>query len=154
MQNLQLEFKQFGFEFEIIDRSQADRAVKQAFFKDSSFGKVLLFAHPRSPADQQTIKIKLEIDTNPPAGANFETHLIDFPNTFSIISNDLPSLFSGKCLALLCRQYIKGRDWFDFAWYVSRKVVPNFVYLTQGLNQIGPWENKISQSQRTGSLKP
>ncbi len=139
---LQLEFKLYSLEFSIIDRSLADRAVKTAFLKDSSFGKVFIFTHLRSSSDKQTIKIKLEVDTNPPSGSIFEKNFINFPYAFSIVSQDLSSLFASKCHALLCRPFIKGRDWFDFIWYVSKKVVPNYTHLTQAINQVGPWKNQ------------
>jgi len=41
--------------------------------------------------------------------------------------------------ALLCRTYVKGRDWFDFIWYVSRKMQPNLSLLREALKQQGPW---------------
>jgi len=142
LKSLQLEFKLYSLEFDVIDRSQADRAVKMAFLKESSFGKVFVFTHPRGSSDKQTIKIKLEIDTNPPAGSEFEKHFINFPYAFSIVSQDLPSLFASKCHALLCRPFIKGRDWFDFVWYVSKKIVPNYAHLTQAIDQEGPWKKQ------------
>ncbi len=139
---LQLEFKLYNLEFDVIDRSQADKAIKMAFLKDSSFGKVFVFTHPRGISDKQTIKIKLEIDTNPPLGSEFEKNFINFPYSFSIVSQDLPSLFASKCHVLLCRPYVKGRDWFDFVWYVSKKITPNLVHLTSAVNQEGPWKNQ------------
>ncbi|MFC1894963.1 nucleotidyl transferase AbiEii/AbiGii toxin family protein [Candidatus Dependentiae bacterium] len=142
LKSMQLEFKLYSLEFDVIDRSKADRVVKMAFLKESSFGKVFIFDHPRGPSDKQTIKIKLEIDTNPPSGSEFENNFIDFPYAFSIVSQDLPSLFASKCHALLCRPYTKGRDWFDFVWYISKKIMPNFVHLTAAINQYGPWRNK------------
>lgn len=96
----------------------------------------------RGPADKQTIQIKLEVDTNLPAQSTFQTCFLDFPSTFSIVAQDLPSLFAGKCHALLCRPYVKGRDWFDFVWYVSKKVIPNYAHLASALEQMGPWQNK------------
>lgn len=42
----------------------------------------------------------------------------------------------------MCRPYTKGRDWFDFVWYVSRKIVPNYVHLKEALFQIGPWQGQ------------
>ncbi len=139
---LQLEFKLYSLEFDVVDRSQLDRALKTAFIKDNSFGKLLVLSHPRGPADKQTIKIKLEIDTNPPARSIFEKHFIDFPSVFSITTQDLSSLFASKCHALLCRRYTKGRDWFDFLWYVSKKITPNYVHLSHALDQIGPWKGQ------------
>lgn len=139
---LQFEFTLYNLAFEVIDRSKADNAVKLAFLKDNSFGKVLLFRHPRSSSDKQSIQIKLEIDTNPPSGSSFENNFLNFPYPFSIITQDLPSLFASKCYALLCRPYVKGRDWYDFIWYVSKKIIPNFIHLQYALKQIGPWQNQ------------
>ncbi len=139
---LQFEFTLYDLAFEVIDRSKADNAVKLAFLKDNSFGKVLLFKHPRSSSDKQSIQIKLEIDTNPPLGSSFENNFLDFPYPFSIITQDLSSLFASKCHALLCRPYIKGRDWYDFIWYVSKKITPNYIHLQYALEQIGPWQNQ------------
>ena len=145
---LQLEFKVYGFEFDVIDRSQADKAVKMAFLKENSFGKVFVFTHPRGVADKQVMKIKLEIDTNPPLGSEFEKQFITFPYSFSVVTQDLPSLFASKCHALLCRPYVKGRDWFDFVWYVHKKVVPNYTHLTDAINQEGPWQNQKVKSTK------
>ncbi|MFH1832528.1 MAG: nucleotidyl transferase AbiEii/AbiGii toxin family protein [bacterium] len=142
LKSLQLEFKLYSLEFDVIDRSKADKAVKMAFLKENSFGKVFVFTHPRGLSDKQTIKIKLEIDTNPAEGSEFKNHFINFPYSFSIISQNLPSLFASKCHALLCRPFIKGRDWFDFVWYVSKKVVPNYVHLTKAIDQEGPWKKQ------------
>jgi len=139
---LQLEFRLYNLEFDVIDRSKADSVIKMAFLKDTSFGKVFVFTHPRGPSDKQVIKIKLEIDTNPPGGSDFQSHFINFPYSFSIVSQDLPSLFASKCHALLCRPYTKGRDWFDFVWYVSKKIVPNYIHLSDAINQKGPWKNQ------------
>jgi len=139
---LEMEFALYGLDFQAIDRSKADHAVKLAFLKDTSFGRVLLFKHPQGPSDKQTIQIKLEIDTNPPVGSTFQNHFLDFPYAFSIVAQDLPSLFASKCYALLCRPYTKGRDWFDFVWYVSQKVSPNYIHLKEALFQIGPWQGK------------
>jgi hypothetical protein len=54
----------------------------------------------------------------------------------------LPSLFSGKMHALLCREYVKGRDWYDFLWYAARSTRPNFDLLASALEQAGPWAGK------------
>ncbi|MGH7889089.1 MAG: nucleotidyl transferase AbiEii/AbiGii toxin family protein, partial [Thermodesulfobacteriota bacterium] len=93
-------------------------------------------------SDQQIIRIKLEIDTNPPMGSQFESRIIAFPFPYSVVTQDLPSLFGGKCHALLCRKYIKGRDWFDFLWFVSHEVAVNLELLKNALEQLGPWQGK------------
>jgi len=142
LKTLQQEFTLYDLKFEVVDRSRADKAVKAAFLKDTSFGKIFVFTHTRGPADQQVIKIKLEVDTNPPAGSDVEKRFVDFPYAFSIVTQDLPSLFASKCHAILCRRYAKGRDWFDFAWYVSKGITPNYIHLTHAINQEGPWKGQ------------
>ena len=153
---IQLEFNSYGFQLEVKDRSKADSAVKKAFLKENSFGKVMKLIYHRTISDVQVVNIKLEIDTNPPMGSHFETKVIRFPEPFSIVVQDPPSLFSGKIHALLCREYIKGRDWFDFIWYVSRKTEINLLTLYHALDQQGPWKGKnlqIDKSWVTTKLK-
>lgn len=139
---LQSEFKMYSFDFQTIDRSKADKAIKMAFLKDNSFGKILVLTHPRGPSDKQTIQIKLEIDTNPPYGSGFQSHFLDFPYAYSITVQDLSSLFASKLHAILCQPYVKGRDWFDFVWYVSKNIVPNYMHLQKSIEQAGPWKNQ------------
>ena len=88
------------------------------------------------------VKIKIEIDTTPPAGATEKSEYVDFPDDFQILAHDLPSLMSGKIHALLCRPYTKGRDWYDFSWYIKNKHFPNLILLENALNQLGPWREK------------
>ncbi len=139
LQNLSDELRAFGYEFEIKDRSKANNVVKKAFLKDDSIGKVI-FLMKNNISKKLTIKI--EVDTNPPLGANTEIKYLDFPSPFGIKTKDLPSSFAGKTHALLCRNYIKGRDWYDFIWYVSRKTPINLALLENALKQNGPWKDQ------------
>jgi predicted nucleotidyltransferase component of viral defense system len=139
---VQLEFESFGFQLEVKDRSELVNAVKKAFLKENSFGKVLQLSYVRDRSDAQSILIKLEVDTNPPLGSDFETKLVDFPAPFSVVVQSLPSLFAGKLHALLCREYVKGRDWYDFTWYITRNTAINYSLLQQALLQQGPWAGK------------
>jgi hypothetical protein len=65
------------------------------------------------------------------------------PIPFSFRTLTLPSLFGGKLHAILCREYqgerIKGRDYYDFVWYVARKVRPDLNYLRGKLCESGAW---------------
>jgi predicted nucleotidyltransferase component of viral defense system len=134
------ELKAYGYQIETSDRSQAEDAVKKAFLKDDSLGKVLQLQYIRVNRSMRKIRIKLEIDTNPPAGSASEVRYHDFPFAFAAILQDMPSLFAGKLHALLCREYTKGRDWYDFIWYTARKAAINFDFLAAALEQNGPWE--------------
>lgn len=66
--------------------------------------------------------------------------LLRFPFRAAVANYDLPSSFSGKLHALLCRPYVKGRDWYDFDWYAGNRVAPNIPLLSSAIFQNGPWE--------------
>ncbi|SCA62376.1 Uncharacterized protein SCG7109_AA_00070 [Chlamydiales bacterium SCGC AG-110-M15] len=136
------EFQAFGLNLEVKDRSTASTAVKRAFLKENSFGKILTLQNGISRSEPQKIIIKLEIDTKPPASSIFIQQFVDFPFPYSVMTQDMPSLFASKCHALLCRPFIKGRDWFDFLWYVSRGEQINIEHLKSALFQMGPWKGE------------
>ncbi|CUX32602.1 MULTISPECIES: nucleotidyl transferase AbiEii/AbiGii toxin family protein [Agrobacterium] len=129
---------QFGLELEAHPKVRMDTAIRQAVIKDDSIASQLdlSFAGRGRP---KTIRIKLEIDVNPPAGSGEATTYLDFPADYEVRHQDLPSNFALKIHALLCRGFLKGRDWFDFSWYVSRSVSPNLDLLRNALMQAGPW---------------
>ena len=134
------EFRAYGYELKVMSKTKLDKAVRTAFLKAESVGGILVLQDTRT--SRPILQIKLEIDTNPPAGSGYELKYLDFPLPYSIQTQDLPSLFAGKCHALLCREYVKGRDWYDFAWYVSRKIAINFSLLGKAIQQAGPWKNQ------------
>lgn len=96
--------------------------IELSFF-DSFLQKIIIL-----PSDERKIIIKLEIDTIPPEGSGYESRFLTYPYPFSLLIQDLPSLFATKCHAILCRKYEKGKDWFDFLWYLfeERKFVENW----------------------------
>ncbi len=142
LERIEKDCAQEGIEFELQDRSKAETAVQKAFLKTDSIGTLLMLELPFERYNPKKIRIKLEIDTNPPAGSDFETSYITFPNTAAITTQTLSSGFATKAHALLCRRYIKGRDWYDFTWYVRRKAKPNFSLLRNALDQQGPWAGR------------
>lgn len=139
---IELEFNSFGVNLEIKERAFAQGAIKTAFLKEDSFARILELTYDRLPSDEQKITIKLEIDTQPPDGSNFENAFLIYPYPFSLLIQDFPSLFASKCHALLCRKYEKGRDWFDFLWYLSRNTPINSLLLKNALYQAGPYQNQ------------
>jgi len=131
-----------GMQFEVVDRSALASPVRKAFLKTDSIGKLLVIDLPFSRHPARKIKIKLEIDIKPPDGSTFETSYLSFPVTTAITTQTLGSAFASKSHALLCRNYSKGRDWYDFLWYVARKTRPNFALLASALDQQGPWQGQ------------
>jgi predicted nucleotidyltransferase component of viral defense system len=130
---------QEGIPFEVQDKSQAGTAVQKAFLKTDSIGKILTLDLPFERYQARKIRIKLEIDTNPPVGSTYTTSYVTFPVTAPLTTQSLESGFALKLHALLCRSYVKGRDWYDFVWYVARKTRPDLNLLRQALRQQGPW---------------
>jgi len=131
-----------GIHIEIKDKSVSGKALKKAFLKTNSLGKVLMVDLPYTRDQRKKLKVKLEIDTNPPKGSTYETAYLNFPTIIPITIQTLESCFSGKAHALLCRKFIKGRDWYDFIWYVNKRVVLNYTLLESALFQEGPFEGK------------
>lgn len=129
---------EFGLQSEVIDKSKMDRSIREAMLKNDSISNQLNLSFSRDRS-LSTLKIKLEIDINPPAGSSFAYTYLDFPLDFEVCHQDLSSNFALKLHALLCRRYIKGRDWYDFNWYIKQKVSPNLPHLQAALNQSGPW---------------
>ncbi len=142
LHNLTDELAAYGYNIEITDRERADSTIKKAFFKDSSLGKVIDLRHGKQAGALARIRIKLEVDINPPLGSGHELQYLDFPFVSAVAVQDKPSLFAGKIHALLCRNYIKGRDWYDFIWYTSQGIGINYEFLTSAINQFGPWQNQ------------
>lgn len=140
VEHMQEEFDAYGYTLDVTLKPKLEKAIQSAFLKADSQGGILLLKDNRT--NRPKLQVKLEVDTNPPAGSQFELKYLDFPMPFSVQTQNLPSLFSSKCHALLCREYVKGRDWYDFIWYVSGKVSLNFQLLSYALDQAGPWQGK------------
>ena len=133
--------EEFGLKTEVKDKSRMDQAVRKAVLKDNSVSKQLNLSFYRGKQDQKQT-IKLEIDVNPPSGSVFEYTYKDFPVDYEVCHQDLSSNFALKIHALLCRPYLKGRDWYDFNWYVKKGIKPNLPLLQAALIQDGPWSGE------------
>lgn len=88
-----------------------------------------------SPLEGQKLSIKLEVDTNPPKGGHVQTRIIQRAYVFNVVHFDLPSMFATKLHACFYRNYLKGRDYYDFIWYMGNKVKPNFTLLNNAIAQ-------------------
>lgn len=89
------------------------------------------------------LKIKFEVDTNPPLKFQTTSHTLLLPTTFNVIAMTLPNLYAGKLHALLFRNWktrVKGRDWYDFEWYVKRGVKVNLEHLKERMVESGDFE--------------
>ncbi|MHB8762262.1 MAG: nucleotidyl transferase AbiEii/AbiGii toxin family protein [Coriobacteriia bacterium] len=107
----------------------------------ASFGFVRLpYEAGLSQHEGESLKILLEVDTNPPAGAKLAVTVVDRFGPLRLQHHDLPSLFAGEIAAVLARQYTKGRDLYDLMWYLTREsaLEPNHELLVNALRQTAP----------------
>ena len=91
----------------------------------------------------QILKIKLEVDTDPPQGFATQTRYLLQPIPFSVRAFVLPDLFAGKMHAILCRRWkgrVKGRDWYDLVWYAAHHPELHLSHLEQRMRQTGDWK--------------
>ncbi|HBR15680.1 MAG TPA: hypothetical protein DD723_09135 [Candidatus Omnitrophica bacterium] len=88
-----------------------------------------------SPLKDQILSIKLEIDTNPPEEGRVETTVVNKTYLFTVRHFDLPSLFATKICACFYRKYLKGRDFYDFFWYLGKRIQPNYALLNNAIEQ-------------------
>lgn len=138
----------YGFEMAVEKKEKAsDTAVQSAFIKGGTLVHLVRIASITPPVSgvspDEQIRIKFEIDTDPPAGADYEIKYQLLPVTYPVRIFDLPSLFAGKVHALLCRSWknrVKGRDFYDYIWYLSRSVPLNIYHLEQRMIQSGHLE--------------
>jgi hypothetical protein len=137
----------------VDDRSTAGATMRQAFVKDDSVGKLLSLDYRPRDGRMRKLRVKLEVDTDPPPGASYEMPFLDFPFPAAVRIFDLPSLFAGKLHALLCRSYLKGRDWYDFIWYTARTTPINHDLLSASLDQQGPWKGQAPKTDDSWCIR-
>ena len=99
-----------------------------------SFKDLLLQLNLSRHANEK-LSIKLEIDTNPPKGGELTDSVVNKEFIFPVRHYDLPSLMAGKLHAVLCRRFVKGRDFYDLLWYLSKSIEPNLKLLRNSIRQ-------------------
>lgn len=132
--------KSFGLNVEIeIKEKTKDSNIQSAFLKGDTIEHFLLF-YPddliQGINKNEKVKIKFEIDTMPPGCATYEIKYRLLPIPYSIKLYDEASLFSGKIHAIICRSWksrVKGRDLYDYVFYLSRNIQFNLPHLREKL---------------------
>jgi predicted nucleotidyltransferase component of viral defense system len=140
----------YGLELEIsIKQKQNSTPVESAFAKINTY-QTFINLKMNSELTKllhkdEVIKVKFEIDCEPALGFTTENKWIDMPEFAPVIVLDEASLFAGKIHAILCRNYkntVKGRDYYDFLFYVRRGISPNLIYLRNKLINTGKINEK------------
>ena len=143
------ELGSFGFRVEFESRTRVGpTAIESAFLKANTSSQLLLIEadeellpglHPR-----KTLKIKLEVDTDPPSGFKTESRYLLQPIPFAVRAYSLPDLFAGKLHAILYRKWkgrVKGRDWYDLTWYAGRYPQVRLRHLEARMRQSGDYQS-------------
>jgi len=150
--SLEEELLAFGFNvrLEVLEKTDIS-AVQSAFLKANTRNELLVIETGKELAEKvaagQLLKVKIEVDTDPPPGFTTATRYLLQPIPFAVRSYSLPDLFAGKMHALLFRKWknrVKGRDWYDFVWYVANHPELNLTHLEQRMRQTGHWQGEQS----------
>lgn len=143
-------------EFAIVGREvEIKRKDKKGFGKvESAFLKDNTDVYDVSFQTDKSIKIKIEVDTQPPLNFRTEQNLLLQPHSFMTRCFTLPDLFAGKMHALVYmgwKNRVKGRDWYDFEWYVRHNVPLDFAHLAERVRQFN--NEEIGQEAFMAQLK-
>ena len=148
LEAIRRELASFGFSFRVERRSKrVSTPVESAFIKGGTRVNLAHVGMPdylleRLPRLQQ-IRIRLDVDTDPPPLARYDVLTLLTPIPFQVRLFDLPCLFAGKLHALLCRDWmmrVKGRDFYDFVWYLGRRIRCDVRHLQARMEQTGHWQ--------------
>ncbi len=161
--SLEEELLAFGFNVrvEMVDKT-AESAVQSAFLKANTRNELLVIEAGEDLMGQvaagQVLKVKIEVDTDPPPGFSTQTRYLLHPIPFAVRSYSLPDLFAGKMHAVLFRRWknrVKGRDWYDLVWYAANHPHLNLTHLEQRMRQTGHWDgdNRLSSADFTRLLR-
>ena len=146
------EIEAFGFKV-FLEQVKTTKVIHSAFIKGETIQHLLVIQAEdevrKAIPGGKLLKIKLEVDTDPPSGFFTESRYLFLPIPFAVRSYTLPDLFAGKMHALLCRRWknrVKGRDWYDFVWYVGHHPELRLSHLEQRLRQSNDWlkEEKLT----------
>ena len=143
------EIGSFGFRVEFQQREKSRQtAIESAFLKANTLDQLLVIEadeallpdfHPGA-----ALRIKLEVDTDPPGGFETESRYLLRPIPFAVRAYSLPDLLAGKLHVILCRKWqrrVKGRDWCDLVWYAGRHPQVRLDHLEARLRQSGDYDD-------------
>jgi len=141
--SLQKEIRSFGFDVTVTKREKtAVSPVQSTFLKMDTLKHLLVIEKAQEIVRQiprgQVLKIKIEVDTDPPPGFDTESGFLLQPIPFSVRVFTLPDLFAGKMHAILCRRWktrVKGRDWYDLVWFAANHPRLHLSHLEQRMIQ-------------------
>lgn len=145
------ELLSYGLDMDVLIKDKIDKKdIQTAFVKGNALSLMMQFFPNSDEAKHvignQKIKIKFEIDTDNPVGGITEIKYPLFPSPFEIRIFDESTLFAGKIHAIICRNYknnVKGRDFYDYLFYLGKGSKINFLYLENKLKNSGKISSNV-----------
>ncbi len=143
---IQNELQSFGFDVEVSKKEKKKSSgIESAFIKGNTLVHLLKINAMTPPLKgihtDEKLHVKLEVDTTPPPGAEFEVKYHLNPIPYSVKLYSLPCLFAGKLHAVICRGWknnrVKGRDLYDFIWFLSKSIPVHLKHLENRMKQTG-----------------
>ena len=140
---LEKELASAGLKFTVEEKAKSvDSHIKSAFLKGNTKEHIISIYDEQNINinPDEVIKIKFEVDVNPPAFATFENKYGLLPSPYQVKLYDMPSLFAGKIHAVICRAWknrIKGRDLYDYVFYIANQAKVNLPHLQARLKDSG-----------------
>jgi predicted nucleotidyltransferase component of viral defense system len=149
------EFEALGIKVRINEKEKAKRSsIESAFLKTETIWKELVLEDilkQTGVKSNKPIKIKIEVDRNPPLGFQTEEKLLIRPFSFYVRCFKLPSLFAGKLHALLYRKWnnrVKGRDWYDLEWYIKKGIPLDAAHFLLRAKDTTDWNAEIITNEQ------
>jgi predicted nucleotidyltransferase component of viral defense system len=149
------EFDALGIKVRINEKEKAKRSsIESAFLKTETIWKELVLEDilkQTGVKSNKPIKIKIEVDRNPPLGFQTEEKLLIRPFSFYVRCFKLPSLFAGKLHALLYRKWnnrVKGRDWYDLEWYIKKGIPLDAAHFLLRAQDTTDWNAEIITNEQ------
>ena len=129
--------------------------IESAFIKGNTIQNLIVIETPESILDRmpknKALKIKFELDTDPPGQASYDVKTLLIPFPFQVKLFSISDLFAGKIHAVLCRNWkhrIKGRDFYDMLWYIGRGAACNLKHLQARMEQTNDWQSNRKLKKR------
>lgn len=156
------EFESIGMKVSIREKEKKEKTnIDSAFLKSETEWKELILEDIVKQAGikstNRSMKIKIEVDRQPPLGFTTEMKLLTRPFSFYVKCFDKPSLFAGKMHALLFRKWknrVKGRDWYDLEWYIKKGIPLNLQHFKLRAKDTDDWsKEELSLDDVIGLLR-
>jgi len=154
-----MEFEALGISVSIKEKVKTKQTtIDSAFLKSETIWKEIILEdiiQQTGVKSNKSIKIKIEVDCNPPLGFDTEEKLLIRPFSFYVKCFTRPSLFAGKLHALLYRKWkdrVKGRDWYDLEWYIKKGIPLDVNHFLCRAKDTGDWKNETITPEQISVL--